>query len=76
MFHVWWPASAILALFVVVVIILVLRYADQWCGARHTAQPANGEYASAEDMEMVTYDQSVEKEYSVWTSLWNFLPYF
>ena len=65
MFHVWWPATAILALCVVVVIILVLRYADEWCGARHTTQPTNGEYESAEDMEMVTYEHNVEKEYSV-----------
>ncbi len=64
MFHVWWPATAVLTLGVVAVIILILRYSDQWCGARHTTHSAN-DYPSAEDMEMVTYDHSVEKEFSV-----------
>lgn len=65
MFHVWWPATAIVALFVVVVIILILRYSEQLCKARVTTHTSTGEYASAEDMEMVTYDHSIEKEYSV-----------
>lgn len=67
MFHVWWPASAALALFVVIVIIMILRLSDKWCGARHTIGPAIGTYSSAEDMEMVAYDHSVhtEKEFAV-----------
>lgn len=67
MFHVYWPASAVLALFVVVVIVLILRFSDKLCGARHTTIPTAGEYDSTEDMEMVAYDHSVltEKEFSV-----------
>lgn len=65
MFHVWWPATAILALCVVVVIILILRYSDRFCSARHTTEQSSGKYASPEDVEMVTYDQNIEKEYSV-----------
>ena len=67
MFHVWWPASAALALFVIMVVVLILRFSDKWCGARHTAQSSAGAYESAEDMEMVAYDHSVhtEKEFAV-----------
>lgn len=67
MFHVWWPASAALALFVISIVVLILRYSDKLCGARLTTQPVLGPYESAEDMEMVAYDHSVhtEKEYSV-----------
>jgi hypothetical protein len=67
MFHVYWPASAALALFVVIVIVLILRFSDKWCGARHSTLPTAGAYESTEDMEMVAYDHSVntEKEFSV-----------
>lgn len=67
MFHVYWPASAALALFVVIVIVLILRFSDKWCGARHSTLPTVGVYESTEDMEMVAYDHSVhtEKEFAV-----------
>ena len=67
MFHVWWPATAVLALLVFTVVMLILRYSHKWCGARNEAQTTTAEYTSAEDMEMVAYEHSVntEKEFSV-----------
>jgi len=68
MFHVWWPALTPLAIFMVIVIVLILRYSDRLCNARHTTLSANGSYAVGnvnDNIEMMTYDHSIEREYSV-----------
>jgi len=68
MFHVWWPATAILTLFIVVVLVLILRYSDRLCLARQTTLTSSKPHSVRnvpDDMEMMTYDHSIEREYSV-----------
>ncbi|KAJ1525476.1 hypothetical protein ONE63_010286 [Megalurothrips usitatus] len=52
-FHVYYPALAVLVLFIAVVIMLLLRFGSRWCKLRHTAKPP--EY----DWEDKTYEQKV-----------------
>jgi len=68
MFHVWWPALTALALFVVIAMVLILRYSDRLCNARQTTLSTSGPYPVGnvhDDLEMMTYDHSIEREYSV-----------
>lgn len=67
MFHVWWPSLAVLALGVIFIVLLVLRFADKWCGARHETFDDGPEDDPNEGVEMVTYDHSVttEREFAV-----------
>ncbi|KAK2718098.1 hypothetical protein QYM36_006776 [Artemia franciscana] len=53
MFHVYWPPATVLTLLVVFVIVLILRYGDRWCKARHIAF-ADTDYV--EDVESTTDD--------------------
>lgn len=63
MFHLYWPSVAAVALFVIMVIFLLLRYSDSLsrvcCGGEK--QPRKG---SA--MELVAYEQNVKLEHAVW----------
>lgn len=68
MFHVWWPALTALALFVVIAIVLILRYSDRLCHARQTTLPTNKPCAVDnvhDNIEMMAYDTTMEREYSV-----------
>lgn len=52
-FHVFYPALAILVLFIAMCIMIMLRYGPKLCKLRHTAKPP--EY----DWEDKTYEQKV-----------------
>ncbi|XP_043248442.1 wurmchen 2 transmembrane micropeptide [Colletes latitarsis] len=42
--HIFWPASTCLALFVVCIIMVMLKYGSQICKLRHTALPSDQEW--------------------------------
>ncbi|XP_017780294.1 PREDICTED: uncharacterized protein LOC108565381 [Nicrophorus vespilloides] len=45
MFHVYWPATACLTLFLIVgVIMVMLRYGPRLCKLRHTALPTDADW--------------------------------
>ncbi|XP_048488362.1 uncharacterized protein LOC125491154 [Plutella xylostella] len=53
-FLIMYPAVAVLTLFVLIVIILMLRFGSRWCKLRHTAF-ADQEYWTEEE----AYEQKV-----------------
>jgi hypothetical protein len=69
MFHVWWPAVAAVALFVIVVVFLILRYGETVSARLCGTQPRRDfGGSSGAELEMMTYDHSVhvsEKEFAV-----------
>lgn len=53
MFHVYWPATACLTMFVLGIIFVMLRYGPQICKTRNEAKP------NEEDWQDRAYEQKV-----------------
>lgn len=52
-FHVYWPALSVLTLFIVLVIIILLRWGPKFCKTRNTT--ISGQY----DWEEKSYEQRI-----------------
>ncbi|XP_063910347.1 uncharacterized protein LOC135127711 [Zophobas morio] len=56
MFHVYWPATACLTLFLIVgVIIAMLRYGPRLCKTRHVALPDDSEWQQKAYEQKISY---------------------
>ncbi|XP_067003271.1 uncharacterized protein [Anabrus simplex] len=52
-FHVFWPACAALTMFIVLIIVIILKYGPKLCKTRHTTKPSEEEWLDK------TYEQKV-----------------
>lgn len=50
-----YPAVAMLAMFIVLVIMLILKFGDRWCGLRHSALPDEKDWEEKAFEQKVSY---------------------
>lgn len=53
--HIFWPPLAALAIFVIVVVMLMLRYGEKWCRLRHNTLEEKADWSDEAYEQRISY---------------------